>query len=261
MGLKIAISGKGGAGKTTLAAALCTAMVNDNREVVALDADPNSNLAHVLSVPRADDIVPVAEMDDLISERTGSKKDTYGQMFKLNPRVDDLPERLLIEHGGVKIITLGGIEKGGSGCACPESVFIKSLVNHLVLRREEDLIIDMEAGIEHLGRASIAGVDTLLVVSDPGRRSIITAKRIYRFAGEIGLKKILAVGNKVNGRDEEQLISTGVEPMPLVGVIPYDRAISAADISGASPLENSNTLVETASNILDAIRTPSALTG
>ena len=185
--MKLAISGKGGVGKSTLAAALSLSLAASNHRVLAVDADPDANLAAALGIPldNQNKIVPISEQIALIEERTGAKVKQYGQMFRLNPEVSDIADSYAVEHRGVALIVLGAIEKGGSGCACPESVLIRALVTDLVLYKNEALIMDMEAGVEHLGRATARGVDKLLVVVEPGQRSIDSARRVQRMASEI----------------------------------------------------------------------------
>ncbi len=155
--MKIAISGKGGVGKTTFAALLIKNLSEMGHKVLAIDADPDANLATALGIDHAEKIVPISEMKDLVEERTGAKPGSIGQMFKLNPKVDDLPDALSYKLDGIKFMRLGGITKGGGGCICPESTLLKALVTHLVLLRDEDLVMDMEAGIEHLGQGNRFG--------------------------------------------------------------------------------------------------------
>ena len=162
--MKIAISGKGGVGKTTLAGVMARILADQGRKVLAIDADPDSNLASAIGLPKEalGKLLPIASMTSLIEERTGSKKGTFGSMFKLNPKVDDLPDEMGVTYQGVKLLLLGCIPQGGGGCFCPENVLLKNLVRHLLVQREEALIIDMEAGLEHLGRGSTGSVDALI---------------------------------------------------------------------------------------------------
>jgi CO dehydrogenase maturation factor len=187
--MKLAIAGKGGSGKSTIAAALALSQAQVGRRVLAVDADPDANLASALGVPVEEQrrIVPISEQRALIEERTGAKVRQYGQMFKLNPEVADIAEDYALLHNGVALLVLGAIESGGSGCACPESVLIKALVTDLVLHKDEALVMDMEAGVEHLGRGTARGVDTMLVVLEPSRMSFECAERVFRMAGEIDL--------------------------------------------------------------------------
>ena len=173
-GLKLAISGKGGVGKSTLAAALATLLAEKGGRVLAVDADPVANLATALGIPAAAQaqIIPISQRKALIEERTGAKVKQYGQIFKINPEVSDIADTCAYRHNGVALLVLGAVKQGGGGCACPESVLLRALVQDLILHQNDALIMDMEAGVEHLGRATARGVNTLLVVVEPGQRSI-----------------------------------------------------------------------------------------
>ena len=140
-----------------------------------MDADPDANLAMALGVPDPENLVPLSQMKEMIAERTESQPGSMGGFFKFNPKVDDIPEKYARQIDGIKLIIMGGVKKGGSGCVCPESVLLRTLVTHMVLLRDEVVVMDMEAGIEHLGRATAQGVDRLIIVVEPGRRSIETA--------------------------------------------------------------------------------------
>jgi len=227
--VKVAITGKGGVGKTTLSALLCKAYVDVGYHVLAVDADPDANLAATLRFPKPEEIIPISKMDDLIEERTGAKPGSYGAMFKMNPTVSDLPEKLWVEHYGIRLIVMGGVKKGGGGCVCPESVLLKTLIQHLILYRKDVVIMDMEAGIEHLGRATAASVNALITVVEPGRRSIETAYRIRELSEEIGISKVYAVGNRVRNEKEKEFIQKLLPDFEVLGFLPYDERIIEAD--------------------------------
>ena len=227
--MKVAITGKGGVGKTTLSALLCKAYVDVGYHVLAVDADPDANLAATLRFPKPEEIIPISKMDDLIEERTGAKPGSYGAMFKMNPTVSDLPEKLWVEHYGIRLIVMGGVKKGGGGCVCPESVLLKTLIQHLILYRKDVVIMDMEAGIEHLGRATAASVNALITVVEPGRRSIETAYRIRELSEEIGISKVYAVGNRVRNEKEKEFIQKLLPDFEVLGFLPYDERIIEAD--------------------------------
>ena len=235
--MKIAVSGKGGVGKTTLSALLIRMFNEQGRRVLAIDADPDANLAAALGIDDADKITPISEMKSLIFERTEAKPGSIGGFFKLNPKVDDLPDALSVRFGNIKLIRLGGIKKGGSGCICPESTLLKVLVSHMVLARDEVVVMDMEAGIEHLGRATAQAVDKLIVVVEPGRRSIDTAFHIDKLASEIGLKNIVLVGNKIRGKKDGDFLKTYLPGYRFLGFIPYDEALIEADLNNTSPFD------------------------
>ena len=235
--MKIAISGKGGVGKTTFASFLIRALADEGKKVLAIDADPDANLAQALGIKGGDEIIPISKMKDLIEERTESKVGTMGSFFKLNPKVDDLPERLSLEVNGIKVMVLGGVKKGGAGCICPESTLLKSLVRHIVLARNEVIILDMEAGLEHLGRGTAMAVDRLIVVVEPGRRSIETANQIYQMAGDIGIKKLSLVGNKIRSEKDREFLRKHMPVFQFIGFIPFRSDIIEADLDGLPPFE------------------------
>lgn len=235
--MKIAISGKGGVGKTTFASFLIKALADRGKKVLAIDADPDANLAQALGVENSDDIVPISNMKELIEERTEAKVGSMGSFFKLNPRVDDLPDKLSIEVDGVRVMVLGGVKKGGAGCICPESTLLKTLVRHIVLARNEAIVLDMEAGLEHLGRGTAMAVDSLVVVVEPGRRSIETAYQVRRLAKDIGVKKLSLVGNKVRSEKDKAFLQDQMTDFDFIGFIPFGSDIIEADLEGLPPFE------------------------
>lgn len=239
--MKLAVSGKGGVGKTTFSALLIRTLDEMGKHVLAIDADPDANLAAALGIPDADRIIPISDMKDLIYERTEAKPGSIGGFFKLNPRVDDLPERLSARLNHIKMMRLGGVKKGGSGCICPESTLLRALVTHIVLGRNEVVVMDMEAGIEHLGRATAQSVDRLIVVVEPGRRSIDTAEHIRHLAEEIGLKQIAVVGNKIRGKSDIDFLKTHLSEFEFIGYLPFDPVLIEADVQGISPFDTDST--------------------
>ena len=235
--MKLAVSGKGGVGKTTFAALLIRTLNAQGKHVLAIDADPDANLAAALGIPDAEKIIPIAEMKELVFERTEAKPGSIGGFFKLNPKVDDLPDALSAKLDNIKLMRLGSVQKGGSGCICPESTLLRALITHIVLARDEMVVMDMEAGIEHLGRATASAVDKLIVVVEPGRRSIDTAAHINKLASEIGLKNIAVVGNKIRGKKDEEFLQKHLNHFEFLGFIPYDEALIEADLDGVSPFD------------------------
>jgi len=239
--LKIAVSGKGGVGKSTISASIALILAEQGQRVLALDADPDANLAAALGIPSKTPVRPISEEIALIEERTGAKVKEYGKMFKLNPDVSDVADMLAVKHNGVELLVLGAISRGGGGCACPESSFIKALVNDLVLLKNETLIMDMEAGVEHLGRATVMGVDVMLIVVEPGQRSVDCANNVMRLSHEIGLKKFIIVGNKVTSDEDRAYIASAFKDKEISAFMPYSNNIRDADRDGVSVLEGMNT--------------------
>ena len=234
--MKLAVSGKGGVGKSTIAGALALLLSRRGGIVLAVDADPDANLAAVLGIPSAErkSIVPIAKQAELIEERTGAKINQYGQMFKLNPKVSDIADSFAAKFRGLTLLVLGAIEKGGGGCACPESVLIRALVRDLILHKDDAVVMDMEAGIEHLGRATTQGVDLMIVVVEPGQRSIDCARQVMRMASEIGLPRLLPVANKIAGAEDEAFVREALPEFDDLLCIPMSDEIRKADRDGVS---------------------------
>jgi len=253
--MKIAISGKGGVGKTTLAGVMARILADEGRKVLAIDADPDSNLASAIGLPKEDlaKLSPIASMSSLIEERTGAKKGTFGPMFKLNPKVDDLPDEMGVTFKGVKLLLLGCIPQGGGGCFCPENVLLKNLVRHLFVQREEAVIVDMEAGLEHLGRGSTGYVDGLIIVVEPGQRAINTAKQIKKLGDDLHLKKMMIVGSKVTSDQDKKIIEEGLSDFPILGHMSFNTKILQADREGKSPYDIDDKIKEEVKSILNEL--------
>jgi CO dehydrogenase maturation factor len=232
--MKIAITGKGGVGKTTLAALLAQVYADAGRQVLAVDADPSPCLAGALGFPSdlRRQLKPIAEMDQLIEERTGAKPGSFGGFFTINPKVDDIPERFSVLYRNVRLLEMGSVEMGGSGCICPESAMLKTLFTHLLFRKDDMLILDMYAGVEHLGRATVDFVDAMLVVVEPTRRSLGTAAQIKKLAEDIGLTRLWLVGNKVRNQEEKNFLSAETPDLPILGVLMANLAVQEADRLG-----------------------------
>ena len=241
--MKIAVSGKGGVGKTTFVASLAKVFSECGKKVIAIDADPVSNLAVTMGIKSTSGIVPISQMKDLIKERTGAS-DEYGKFFSLNPTVSDLPEKLSLEHEGIKLMVLGAIKRGGGGCACPESAFLRALLSHLIVHRDEVIIVDMEAGVEHLGRATVRSVNALIVIVEPGSKSIETAFQVKKLADDIGLRSIYAVGNKVASEGHKALIERELKGIPVLGYISLNDKILESDIERRAAFSENKLLLE-----------------
>jgi CO dehydrogenase maturation factor len=244
--MKIAITGKGGVGKTTLASLLAHIYAEEGKRVIAVDADPDANLASALGIPweEAERIRPIADMADLIEERTGARPGEAGRIYKLNPKVDDLPEGIGYRLKGITLLTMGKLKAAASGCYCPENVLLRSLLKHLIVDRSEVVIVDMEAGIEHLTRGTAESVDVFIVVVEPGQRSLQTAKIVFEMAYGLGVRKVFVVANKVRGQEDIYFIKDNIKGIEFLGSIPFNHAIMEADMKGSSPYLYSSETVD-----------------
>jgi CO dehydrogenase maturation factor len=251
--MKIAISGKGGVGKTLLASLLSTMYAESGYSVIAIDADPDANLTATLGFPHPENITPISEMSDLIEERTGARPGQTAPYYKLNPKVDDLPEKYSQEHNGIRLMVMGRIKRGGTGCYCPEGTLLQALLTHLLLGRDEVVILDMEAGIEHLARGTARAVDKLIVVVEPGRRSLETALRISELARDLGLKNIAVVGNRIRSQSDKEFLISALPNFEFLGFIPYDQAVVDADLANLPLLDSSQQIVAEVRNIFKAL--------
>lgn len=234
--MKLAVAGKGGVGKTTLASLLAGVYSEEGRKVIAIDADPDANFAMALGIPdeQARQITPIIELKDLIEERTGAKPGTVGAFFKLNPKVDDIPERFSAKKDNIRLLVMGSVKAGGGGCVCPESVLLKSLLAHLLLDRNDVIIMDMEAGLEHLGRGTARGFDAFLIVVEPGKRSLETADSVRSLARDIGIDKVYVIGSKTHNDTDHNFIIENLPGFEVIGFINYNPLIAEADRQGAS---------------------------
>ena len=256
--MKIASTGKGGVGKTTFAATIARMYAEEGRSVLAADADPDANLGLALgfSEEELDQIIPISKMRKLVEERTGA--DEFNQIFRMNPKVDDIPDKYAKVCNGVKLLVLGTVETGGSGCVCPEHVILKRIISHLMLRSTDVVILDMEAGLEHLARGTTSGMDQFIVVIEPGARSIQTYKNVKRLAADLGVKQVSVVANKVRSAEDEEFIRSRIPEEDLLGFIHYNSEVIDADRQGSSPYDFSQRLndeVRTIKEKIDHLKT------
>jgi len=245
-GVKIAIGGKGGVGKTTVCAVWAQLLAEDGFDVLAIDADPNTNLASAFGIPSEQRPQPLIKMKELIAERTGTDKGAIGAYFKLNPKVSDLPEKYSLEVNGLKLLVLGGITQAGAGCACPEGAFLKALLTYTILQRQEVVLVDLAAGVEFMGRASVQGIDALVVVVEPGSRSIETAINISQMAKELGIKYVAAVANKITDAGQVETINSQLAKadITVLANIEYSAAVQEADLQKRDVFQASPGLIE-----------------
>jgi CO dehydrogenase maturation factor len=241
--VKIAITGKGGVGKTTLSSVLARLYAEEGRKVIAVDVDPDANLGLALgfSADEVNNIMPISKMSDLIAERTGADEvdKGTGKFYKINPKVDDLVDRFALEKNGVRFLVMGTVETGGGGCVCPEHVVVKRLISHMVIQRDEVVIMDMEAGIEHLGRGTAGMVDRFVVVIEPGARSVQTYSLVKKLAKDLGVKKVSVVANKVRGAEDEDFVKKCIPAEDFLGCLSYNDEVISADRQGVSPFDTS----------------------
>jgi CO dehydrogenase maturation factor len=243
-GAKIAIGGKGGVGKTTVSAILAQLFAEAGYDVLAIDADPDVNLASAFGIPDEQSPQPLIKMKELIAERTGTGRDTLGAYFKLNPKVSDVPQEYWIEAKGLKLLVLGAITQAGAGCACPEGAFLKALLTHTILQRQEVVMVDLAAGVEFMGRASVQGIDALVLVVEPGSRSIETANNMARMARRLGIGCVGAIANKVVEAAQADAVASQLHDTVMLGAIGYSRALQEADFKRAPAFEADSEVTE-----------------
>ena len=242
--MKVAITGKGGVGKTTLSSTLARLYAAEGRTVLAADVDPDANLGLALGLTQeeVDEIIPISKMRDLAKERTGASDDN--RFYKLNPYVADIPEKYAKTVNGVKLLVMGTVDVGGTGCVCPEHVMLKSILSALTYRKNDVVVMDMEAGLEHLGRGTAANMDQFIVVIEPGSRSVQTYRNVKRLANDLGVKRVRVVANKVRDDRDEAFIRENIPAEDLLGCIHYNPEIMDADRNGKSPYDFSPTAIE-----------------
>jgi CO dehydrogenase maturation factor len=249
--MKIAVTGKGGVGKTTIVGLMARILRDAGNTVIAIDADPDMNLPTILGIPESVTITPIIELKELIAERTGTEVGKSAPFFKMNPKVDDIPDKYCVNHERIKLLAMGTVNLGGGGCACPQNAFLKSLLSHLMLTRKEWVLLDMEAGIEHLGRATALGVDEMIVVVEPSRASLETAHRIKKLAKDIGITHVKLIGNKIQNAAEEKFLAENTTDFENLGYIHLSDEMRKINIREASALTVVGTPVTEVKHLLE----------
>ena len=222
---KIAVTGKGGVGKSTISASLSISLSKKGKDVWLIDCDPDANLATVLGYPYPEKLQSIVELKEIIQERTHTSDSSASNFFKLNPDVSDIPEKFSVEHNGVHLMLMGKMKPAKGGCFCPENAFVKSLISNLLLKENEVVIMDMEAGIEQLSRGTASSVDVMLIVTEPSFSSIETTKRIQTLAEQLKIKKILIIANKIRNAQDRDFITNKFSEKDAVQFITYNAEL------------------------------------
>ena len=252
--MKIAVTGKGGVGKSTIVGLMARFFRDAGKRVIVVDADPDMNMSSIMGIPDSVNIIPITELKETISERTGTKTGRTTSIFKMNPRVDDIPEKYCVEFRDIKLLVMGSVNEGGRGCACPENSFIRQLISHLVILRHEVVIMDMEAGIEHLGRGTASAVDRMLIIVEPGKTSVETAHRIKKLSNDIGIKKISVIGNKVQEKGDLKFIQDNLKDYEIIGYIDYSEEIRGINLGSSDVFDVRGKSVEQVKRIVSKWR-------
>lgn len=235
--MKIAVSGKGGVGKTTIASSLVKLFAKSHEMVYAIDADPDACLAAAVGIDQEtiENLTPVVEMKDIIAEKSGGD----GAFYSLNPEMDELFKDYSIEMDNIRFFRMGGIKQGGSACYCRENTFLNAFVSNLLFDKKSAVIMDMGAGIEHLTRGTARSVDIMLVVVEPSKNSVNTANLVKKLAFDIGIKKVRIIGNKIRNEKEKEFIKNSFHAEEILGFVSFDEDVwdSAMDKGPASNLQ------------------------
>ncbi|MDI7246284.1 MAG: AAA family ATPase [Bacillota bacterium] len=246
-GMKIAVSGKGGVGKTTVSAGIILGIAESGRPVFAVDADPDANLGFALGFPEETlaHLRPVVEMDDLIREKMGD-----GAFFRINPRVDDILDAFSLESGNIRLLRMGGVKQAGTACYCRENAFLERLMGALLIERDEVVVLDMSAGIEHLTRGTARGVDVILVVVEPSQASLRTARITETLARDLGVADVRFIANKVRNDEERAALEAHFGAGELLGFVPFSDELWGASMFTSDGRGTSGTIGTIARSLL-----------
>jgi CO dehydrogenase maturation factor len=251
--MKLAVAGKGGVGKTCVSSLLALLFAEDNRRVIAVDADPDQNFGYYLGFPPDRAIKPIIDMKEMIAHRMGTVPDEPSAYFRLNPKVDDIPDEYGLEKGNVRLLVMGTVAGALKGCTCSENAFLRQLLNHILLDREEIVIVDLVAGVEHLGRGTAEGVNAMVIVVEPTLPSIETARRILNLAPDLGVCLMPLVANKVETAEDRKLIADHFEDKEIYAWIPYSRPVRIKAGSGGDLLTLDPEVTEEAKKLKQSI--------
>lgn len=254
--MKIAVSGKGGVGKSTIAGTLARQFAAGGYRVIAVDADPDANLAQYIGIPKEklEDLTPLVQVDELIEERTGAKKGQIGGFFKLNPKVDDIPDNYSIVHKDIRFLQLDRVKGGGTGCYCPENALLRSLMSHLLVYDKDVVILDMEAGVEHLSRGTARSVNLMLIVVEPAPSSIKTARSIRDLTRDLGIEEVAIVVNRVRSDQDKDIVQRELSDFRIIGFLPYDPDTVEAEFRGLAPADTDSHLRHAIEGLYNTIR-------
>jgi CO dehydrogenase maturation factor len=254
--MKVAVSGKGGVGKTLIAAGLARGFAERGLKTIAIDADSSPNLALTLglSAEEARKIVPISENKELVESKTGTG---YSGVYRLSFTVDDIVREYSTNTPfGVNLIVMGTVKAMESGCMCAPNAVIRALLRHLIVERNEAVVLDFEAGVEHVGRGTARQVDVLLIVADSNLKSLEIAKHIYDLATNAGMKRLYLVGNRIMNETQKEAITNFAEKngLSILSFIPFDAKVMEADTLGETPLDNKEiAAVRAIDNICNAL--------
>src|SRR4030066_2510746 len=238
--MKIAVSGKGGVGKTLIAGGLAHGFSERGMKVIAIDADssPNLGLTLGLSAEETRKIMPISDNKPLVDSKTSTG---YSGVYNLNFTVDDIVKQYSVPTPlGANLIVMGTVHSMGAGCMCAPTAVIRALLRHLVVERGEAVVLDLEAGVEHIGRGTAKEGDALLIVADSNLKSLEIAKHIHDLASAAGMKQLFLVGNRVMNDTQREAIQTFADQNGIVvlAFVPWDQKIIEADMLGETPLKN-----------------------
>ncbi len=239
--MKIAVSGKGGVGKTLIAGTIARLFANDGFKVLAIDNDSAMNLSYTLGIDKKnkEKIIPISELKSLIEQRTTVEGAGSG-IYNINPKVSDIPDKFKVQGpDGLELLVLGSIEEPASGCLCPENALIRTLLYNLFVKREEVIIVDFEAGLEHLGRGTAKGIDVMLVITEPSQKSLDLCQKIIKLSKKLGVINIYLVANKITDESQQEIINQKIRTweIPLYHSVPFDPEIGKADLHGNAPID------------------------